>query len=175
MYILIDEKEIAVIREAFRITAEGIKHMYQNMKPGMTELKLLKIMQDYFKREGSDSVSFWQVASGNLATSPHAGTTDKVPAADEMLVVDIGALIDKYTADSTVSFTISGKFTKEQKTIYDIVYKSLKTRVKGMVMTFEPAIYFPEDGLNARPRRLTRLVSEEEFMIYARQMSLIQK
>ena len=239
-----DEEEIAVLREACRITAKGIKQMYQNMKHGMSEKELLKIMDDHFKREGGDSIAFWQVASGNLATTPHAGTTDKVPAPDEMLVVDIGAMKDQYTADITVSFTISGKFTKEQETIYNIVYQSLETGVKGMikgnfhaqveraamdvivdelynlglitdrespwqrafwiqhgfghhigldthdvwydylrmvpddrrvyipgmVMTFEPAIYFPKDGLDARPRRLARLVSEEEFMNFAQQI-----
>ena len=239
-----DEEEIAVIREACRITAEGIKHMYRNMKQGMTEQDLLQLMTERFSQEGGNGIAFEQVASGNLATSPHAGTTDKIAAADEMFVVDIGALKDKYTADITVSFTISGKFTKEQKTIYDIVYKSLETGVKGMVkgnfheqversamdvivdelfklglitdkdspwqrafwiqhgfghhigldvhdvwydylrmipddrrvyipgmiLTFEPAVYFPQDGLDARPRRLTRLVSEEEFMDYARQI-----
>jgi len=239
-----DGEEIAVIREACRITAEGISHMCQNMKPGMTEQDLLKMMEEHFKREGGDGIAFWQVASGNLATLPHAGTTDKVPAPDEMLVVDIGALKDKYTADITVSFTISGKFTKEQETIYNMVYQSLETGVKGMVkgnfhaqveraamdvivdelyklglmtdkespwqrafwiqhgfghhigldthdvwydylrmvpddrrvyipgmvMTFEPAIYFPKDGLDALPRRLTGLVSEEEFLSYARQI-----
>ena len=239
-----DEEEIAVLREATRITAEGIKHMYQNMRPGMSENDLLRLMEERFIQEGGNGVAFSQVASGNQATLPHAPTTDKIPAADEMFVVDIGALKDKYTSDITVSFTMSGRFTEEQKTIYDIVYKSLETGVKGMVkgnfharveraamdvivdelyqlglltdknspwqrafwiqhgfghhigldvhdvwysylrmipddrrvyipgmvMTFEPAIYFPQDGLDARPRRLTRLVSEEEFMNFARQI-----
>ena len=236
-----DDEEIAVIREACRITAEGIKYMYQKMKPGMTEQDLFRLMEDRFRYEGGNGIAFQQVASGNLATSPHAGTTDKVAAADEVFVVDIGALKDKYTADITVSFTLSGKFTKEQKTIYDIVYQSLETGVKGMikgnfhaqversamdvivnelfkiglitdkespwqrafwiqhgfghhigldthdvwydylrmipddrrvyipgmVMTFEPAIYFPNDGLDALPRRIARLVTEEEFKRYA--------
>ena len=189
-------------------------------------------------------MAFGQVASGNEATLPHSPTSDKVPAADEMFVVDIGALKNKYTADITVSFTISGKFSKEQKTIYDIVYKSLETGVKGMlkgnfhalversamdvivdelyklglitdrespwqrafwiqhgfghhigldthdvwndylrmipddrrvyipgmVMTFEPAIYFPKGELDARPQRMARRVSEEEFMAFANQI-----
>ena len=236
-----DDEEIAIIREACRITAEGIKYMYKNMKSGMSEQDLFNMMETHFKQQGGDGIAFQQVASGNLGTSPHAGITDKVPGADEMFVLDIGALKDKYTADITVSFTISGKFTKEQKTIYDIVYKSLETGVKGMVkgnfhamveksamdviidelyklglvtdktspwqrsfwiqhgfghhigldvhdiwydylrmipddrrvyipgmiMTFEPGIYFPQGGLDARPQRLARLVSEEEFMAYA--------
>ena len=239
-----DDEEIAVIREACRITVAGIKHMYQNMKPGMTEQDLFNLMETRFTQEGGNGIAFQQVASGNLGTSPHADVTDKVPAADEMIVLDIGALKDKYTADITVSFTISGKFTKEQKTIYDIVYKSLETGVKGMVkgnfhaqversaqdviidelfklglvtdkdsqmqrsfwiqhgfghhigldthdvwydylrmipddrrvyipgmvMTYEPGIYFPQGGLDARPQRLARLATEKEFMDFANQI-----
>jgi Xaa-Pro aminopeptidase len=242
-----DEEEIAVIREACRITAEGIKYMYKNMKPGMSEWDLLHLMEARFKLEGGDGISFQQVASGNLGTLPHADVTDKIAGADEMFVLDIGALKDKYMADITVSFTISGKFTKAQKTIYDIVYKSLETGVKGMVkgnfhaqversamdvimdelyklglvtdkesrmqrsfwiqhgfghhigldvhdvwydymrmipddrrvyipgmiMTFEPAIYFPQGGLDARPQRLARVASEEEFMAFANQIRAI--
>ena len=236
-----DEEEIAIIREACRITAEGIKYMYKNMKPGMTEKELLALMSAKFSEEGSNGIAFSQVSSGNLGTTPHAGVTDKSPEPNEMIIIDIGALKDKYTADITVSFTMSGKMTKEQKTIWDIVYKSLDTGVKGMIkgnfhaqveqsamqvivdelfklglitdkespwqrsfwiqhgfghhigldthdvwydymrmipddrrvyipgmiLTFEPAIYFPKGGLDARPQRLARLVSEEEFMVFA--------
>ena len=242
-----DEEEIAVIREACRITAEGIKYMYNNMKPGMTEQDLFNLMVTGFEREGYDGIAFQQVASGNLGTSPHAGITDKAPGPDEMIVLDIGALKDKYTADITVSFTMSGKFTREQQTIYDLVYKSLETGVKGMVkgnfhaqversaqdvlidglfklglitdkenpmqrafwiqhgfghhigldthdvwndylrmipgdrrvyipgmiLTFEPGLYFPLDGLDARPQRLVRLASEEEFMAFANQIQTV--
>ncbi|MCL2501529.1 MAG: M24 family metallopeptidase [Bacteroidales bacterium] len=242
-----DEEEIVVIREACRITAEGIKHMYKNMRPGMTEQDLFALMEAKFIQEGGNGIAFQQVASGNLGTTPHAGVTDKVPGADEMIVLDIGALKDKYTADVTVSFTISGKFTKEQQTIYDIIYKSLDTGVKamvmgnfharveqsaqqviidelyklglitnkdspwqrsfwiqhgfghhigldvhdvwydylrmipedrrvfmpGMILTFEPALYFPKGGLDARPQRLARLVSEEDFMVFANQIKAV--
>ena len=244
-----DEEEIAVLREACRITAEGIKYMYQNMKPGMTEQDLFNLMQDKFTKEGGNGIAFQQVSSGNLGTSPHAGITDKAPEANEMIVIDIGALKDQYTGDITVSFTMSGKFTKEQKTIYDIVYKSLETGVKGMVMgnfhaqveqnaqqviidelfklglitdkespwqrafwiqhgfghhigldthdvwydylrmipddrrvyipgmimTFEPGIYLPQGGLDSRPQRIARLVSEEDFMVFANQIKSVYK
>jgi len=244
-----DEEEIAVIREACRITAEGIKYMYKNMKSGMTEQDLFNLMVTSFKQNGYDGIAFQQVASGNLGTLPHAGITDKVAGPDEMFVLDIGALKDKYTADITVSFTISGKFTKEQQTIYDIVYKALETGVNGMfkgnfhalversamdvimdelyklglvtdkasplqrafwiqhgfghhigldthdvwsdylrmipddrrvyipgmILTFEPAIYFPQGGLDARPQRLARLASEEEFMAFANQIRAIYR
>ena len=239
-----DPEEIAVIREACRITSEGIKYMYQNMKQGMTEQALFALMEQKFTQEGGNGIAFRQVSSGNLGTTPHADVTDKVPGANEMIIIDIGALKDKYTADITVSFTISGTFTKEQETIYNIVRKALETGVKGMVMgnflaqiersaqdvivdelyalglitdkespfqrafwiqhgfghhigldthdvwydyvrmvpddrrvyipgmilTFEPGIYFPEGGLDSRPQRLARLVSEEEFMVFANQI-----
>ena len=242
-----DQEEIAIIREACRITAEGIKYMYHHMKPGMTEQDLFNLMKDKFTQEGGNGIAHQQLASGNLGTSVHAGITDKVPDVNEMIVVDIGALKDKYTADISVSFTLSGTFTKEQQTVYDIVYKALERGVKGMVMgnflaqversaqqviidelyslglitdkesawqrffwiqhgfshhigldihdvwydylrmvpeerrvfipgmilTFEPALYFPQGELDARPQRLARLVSEEEFMAFANQIRAI--
>jgi len=242
-----DEEEIAVIREACRITAEGIKYMYKKMKPGMSEQDLFNLMREKFIQEGGNGIAFQQVASGDLGATPHAGVTHKIPQANEMIVLDIGALKDQYTADITVSFTISGTFTKEQETVYNLVYKALERGVKemvkgnffaqaeqnaqqviidglyrlglitdkespwqrafwiqhgfthhigldthdvwydyirmvpedrrvyipGMILTFEPAIYFPKGGLDVRPSRVARLVSEEEFAAYANQIRSI--
>ena len=242
-----DNEEVEAIRQAISITAEGLRYILANAKPGMTEIEIREMLSQKVVELGADRLSFGQIAAGNSATSPHSPTLDEVPTPDEMFVVDVGALKEGYTADITISFTLSGNFSEEQQAIYDIVYKSLQAAVEGMVagnyhaqvekrsmdivmdglyalglvtdlsspwqrsfwiqhgfghhigldthdvwydylrmvtddvrvyipnmvMTFEPAIYFPENGLESLPRRLTGKVSEKEFMDYAKEIGPI--
>ncbi len=236
-----DEFEIKKLRDVIGITAEGLKYLKANMKPGMTELQMLDILKARFIELGAQGTAHSQLASGEGAATPHARTTSKVPAPNELIVLDIGAIKDMYIADITISFTMGGKLSKEQKTIYDIIYKALELGVKeivmgnfysnvekasqdyiidefyklglvtdknsvwqrkfwiqhgfghfigldvhdvwypylksipehrrvfipGMVLTWEPAVYFAPDALNSRPDRLEPFVSEEEFKEFA--------
>lgn len=133
MRVIKEPHEITAIREACRITAEGIKYMYNYDKHDMSEKQIRELMRQEFIRLGAQEMSFGQVASGNSATSPHAPTTDKIPLDNEMFVVDIGAFVEGYTSDITVSFTKSGDFTPEQQTLYDIIYTSLEKGIAAMV------------------------------------------
>ena len=52
----------------------------------------------------------------------------------DLLLVDAGcSLIDYYNGDITRTFPIGGKFSKEQKLIYEIVLEAQKTAIKNSV------------------------------------------
>ena len=130
-----EPEEIEALRQAVDLTAEGLRQMLDSARaqPGLTEKEILEIFKQKIVALGSEGASFGQVAAGSSAASPHAPTLDEVPTPDEMFVVDVGAIKEGYTGDITICFTLSGEFTEEQQTIYDIIYRSLEAAVEQMV------------------------------------------
>jgi Xaa-Pro aminopeptidase len=128
-----DELEISLIKKAAEINALGLVEMMKAAEPGMNEKDLDLILDYTFKKLGSTGYSFGtQAASGPNSTSVHYGTNNRVTEPGEMMVFDIGAEYEMYTADISRSFPISGKFTKEQAEIYSVVLNAQKKAISLM-------------------------------------------
>jgi Xaa-Pro aminopeptidase len=76
-----------------------------------------------FRRRNAD---FWGypsiVGSGKNATTLHYEESQGKVTKGDLILMDVGAEYDHYTADVTRTFPVNGKFTKEQADIYKIVY-----------------------------------------------------
>jgi Xaa-Pro aminopeptidase len=129
-----DEMEIACIRKAAEINALGLVEVMKAAEPGMNEKELDLILDYTFKKLGSTGYSFGtQAASGPNSTSVHYGANDRTTVPGDMMVFDIGAEYQYYTADISRSFPISGKFTKEQREIYSVVLNAQKKAIEKML------------------------------------------
>src|SRR6185503_701255 len=62
------------------------------------------------------------VGCGPNATTLHYVESQGKLKAGDLMLMDVGAEYGHYTADVTRTFPVSGKFTKEQAEIYQIVY-----------------------------------------------------
>jgi len=128
-----DETEIGLIKKSAHINALGLVEMMKAAEPGMNERELDLILDYTFKTLGSTGYSFsTQAASGPNSTSVHYGANNRKTEAGDMMVFDIGAEYQYYTADISRSFPISGKFTKEQKEIYTVVLNAQKAAIEKM-------------------------------------------
>jgi Xaa-Pro aminopeptidase len=128
-----DETEIGLIKKAAQINALGLVEMMKAAEPGMNEKDLELILDYTFKKLGSTGYSFGiQAASGPNSTSVHYGVNNRKTEAGDMMVFDIGAEYQYYTADISRSFPISGKFTKEQREIYTVVLNAQKAAIDKM-------------------------------------------
>jgi Xaa-Pro aminopeptidase len=128
-----DETEINLIKKAAEINALGLVEMMKAAEPGMNEKDLDLILDYTFKKLGSTGYSFGtQAASGPNSTLVHYGANNRVTQPGEMMVFDIGAEYQNYTADISRSIPISGKFTKEQKDIYQVVLNAQKAAIAQM-------------------------------------------
>jgi Xaa-Pro aminopeptidase len=129
-----DDTEIALIKKAAEINALGLVEMMKAAEPGMNEKDLELILDYTFKKLGSTGYSFGiQAASGPNSTSVHYGANNRTTEPGDMMVFDIGAEYQYYTADISRSFPISGKFTREQKEIYSIVLNAQKAAISKML------------------------------------------
>jgi Xaa-Pro aminopeptidase len=150
-----DAEEIAALREAIDLTAEALDEAFRTAEPKVREIDLQAVLRYYFdKRDTTDS--FLQAASGPNATNIHFGATERPLAAGDLVVFDVGAWIRGYTSDISRTIPANGKFTKEQRAIYDLVLEAEKAGCAKLVpgVTFKAVQAEVEDILMAGLEKL---------------------
>jgi Xaa-Pro aminopeptidase len=119
--------EVALLRKAIDITMVGIEAAYQAIAPGRSERVVEATAEYTWKLNGASGASYGGiVGSGPNSTSYHYRANNRIMQAGETLVMDIGALYDGYAADVTRTAPVSGKWTADQRAIYQIVRDAQK-------------------------------------------------
>jgi len=126
--------EIEQMQKAIDVTGEGIKNIIKKSKVGMMEYELEAILQYEVTRKGLRHMGFKPIiaAGGNAATLHYEQNNSKIRK-DEMVLLDVGAACNGYSADISRTFPVSGKFTKRQKEVYSevlIINKKIIKMVK---------------------------------------------
>jgi Xaa-Pro aminopeptidase len=99
-----------------------------------------------FKRRNADHWGYPNIVGcGPNATTLHYIESQGQVKAGDLMLMDVGAEYGHYTADITRTFPVSGKFTKEQAEIYQIVYDAQEEVAKAT----RPGAMFPTDVHNA--------------------------
>ena len=125
-----NDEEIKELKKAIDITDKGIRALMMNAHPNMTEYELESYFDQVLKFHNT-SASFKTIAaSGVNATVLHYSTNDTKIDDESLILFDLGALSNMYSADITRTFPINGKFTERQKQIYEIVLKCNKESIK---------------------------------------------
>jgi Xaa-Pro aminopeptidase len=120
------EHELDLLRKAVNISAIGQVEVMKAMRPGMSETEVQGMHEFIFKKyqaeyEGYPSI----VGAGHNGCVLHYIDNYKAEIEDgELILMDLGAEYHGYTADVTRTIPVNGKFTKEQKLIYDLVLKA---------------------------------------------------
>ncbi|BBF43497.1 Xaa-Pro aminopeptidase [Lachnospiraceae bacterium KM106-2] len=117
-----DKDEVALIKEAIGITDAGLQNVLANLKPGMKEYQVQADFEYKIKYLGADSVSFPTIAgSGINGTMLHYDTNQNTCEDNTLILLDLGARYQGYCADITRTYPVNGKFTKQQREVYDVV------------------------------------------------------
>ncbi len=123
--------EIKVLKKAADITIKSYNETLRMIKPGVNEYQVQANLEYNYKYNGSQEVAYYPiVAGGDNACILHYDSNDQVLKDGELLLIDSGAEYDYYCCDITRTFPINGKFSKEQKLIYEIVLKANKECIK---------------------------------------------
>jgi Xaa-Pro aminopeptidase len=116
-----DEEEIALLREAQRITDEAFEYICGYIKPGMTEQQIRAELESYMLSHGADALSFDSIiASGPNGANPHAQPGERQVQLGDLIVMDYGAGYHDYHADMTRTVSV-GEPSEKQKEVYAIV------------------------------------------------------
>jgi len=117
-----DDEEIEHIRRAARITVDGFRKVLAIVAPGIGEWELEAVMEGAFRRAGADGAGYQTiVGSGKNACVLHYVQNRCALEGGELVLVDAGAEVGLYHADITRTIPVSGRFTDEQRAVYEIV------------------------------------------------------
>jgi Xaa-Pro aminopeptidase len=127
-------REIAIIREATRITGLAIMEAMRDAKPGMLEYELQADAEYVFKKYGSQGAAYFAlIATGqNTLYSHYHRNTSKLQDGD-LVQFDYAPDYKWYVSDVTRVFPANGKFTSRQREFYTIylrLYQAVMTSIK---------------------------------------------
>ncbi len=114
--------EIRLMQQAADVSAKGHIRAMQTCKAGMYEYQIEGEIIHEFINNGLRAVAYPSiVASGKNACVLHYIANKAPLKAGDLLLIDAGAECDHYAADITRTFPVNGKFSTEQKLIYQLV------------------------------------------------------
>lgn len=129
------EEELRLIKKAVEISCIGQIEVMKAMHPGMSESETQGIHEMVFKKYGSEYEGYPSiVGAGNNGCVLHYVDNNKLTAGNDLILMDLGAEYRGYTADVTRTIPANGKFSKEQKIIYDLVYEAQEAGIAAMVI-----------------------------------------
>ncbi len=117
-------EELAAIRTAARITVGAHLAAMRATMPGIHEYELQAILECEYRRHGAVPSYEPIVAGGERATILHYVRNDRRIADGELVLVDSGCAYDGYAADVTRTWPANGRFTAEQRALYEIVVRA---------------------------------------------------
>lgn len=116
------EAELGLLRRAIDVTGEAHRAALRTVRAGAYEYEAEAAIESTFRRLGAQRPSFSSiVGSGPNATTLHYVANSRRMEAGDVVVMDIGAEVDGYAADVTRTVPVSGRWTPEQRAIYDLV------------------------------------------------------
>jgi Xaa-Pro aminopeptidase len=124
MRLLKSETELELMRKAADISVKAHNHARNFAQAGRYEYEIQAEMEHLFGLNGGTPAYPSIVASGVNACILHYIENNRQLQEDDLLLIDAGCSYQYYNADITRTFPVSGKFTSEQKIIYEIVLKA---------------------------------------------------
>ncbi|MDZ4194036.1 Xaa-Pro aminopeptidase [Ectopseudomonas chengduensis] len=117
--------EVKVMKEAAEISARAHIRAMQASRAGLFEYHLEAELDYEFRKGGAKMPAYGSiVAAGRNACILHYRENDVVLKDGDLVLIDAGCEIDCYASDITRTFPVSGKFSPEQKAIYELVLKA---------------------------------------------------
>ncbi len=128
-------EEMVLLKKAIEISSVGQIEVMKAMHPNMSETEIQGIHEYVYKKYGAEYEGYPSiVGGGNNGCILHYIENNKQKVGNDLVLMDLGAEYHGYTADVTRTIPANGKFTKEQKLIYDIVYNAQEAGIKASVI-----------------------------------------
>ncbi len=125
------KKEIQIMSKAGRISAQAHIEAMRACKPGMMEYQLEAVYINHFTRNACRSQAYPSIVGGGKNACILHYTDNDQPLKDkELVLVDAGCEYGYYAGDITRTFPVNGKFTEDQKALYQIVLDAQSAAIK---------------------------------------------
>lgn len=139
MRLLKTADEMDLLRKAGEISALGHAEAMRFAKPGMYEYQVAAAMEYVWRMNGSRRDGYPAIVAGGVnACILHYTENDAVLNDGDLLLIDAAAEYEYFSADITRTFPVNGKFSMEQRAVYEVVLaaqnNSFESSVQGSTM-----------------------------------------
>jgi len=140
------EDELNLLRYVNKVSSRAHSQVMKKVAPGMMEYQLEATFQyEVHHNGGCRNMSYTCICATGLNSHTlhygHAAAPNNKQINDgEMALLDMGAEYHRYGSDITRSYPVNGKFTEEQKEIYESVLAAQQAVMKAM----KPGIWWPD-------------------------------
>jgi len=125
--------EIRLMQHAVDITIEGLGRAMAAAGGAQWEYEVEAEIDYTFKRRNADNWGYPAIVGcGPNATTLHYNASAGRVRPGDLVLMDVGAEYTHYTADITRTFPVSGKFTKEQADIYNLVLAAQEAAMRAI-------------------------------------------
>ncbi len=164
MRLVKDEYELAELRTACELSKLGFDDAIRAMRAGKSEREIEAAFWSRARVDANDTGYLTIAAAGEHACTLHWIKNDGALSPGALLLLDAGVECESlYTADITRTLPLSGRFSPEQATIYDLVWRAQRAGIEGVA---------PGNDFLEPHRRATRVLAEGLIDLGILKMSL---
>ena len=103
------EDEIRLLKKSVLLNERVFQLIYTTIEPGMTEIEVALALELTMRELGAEGPSFDSiVAFGTNAARPHAVPTERILQSGDLVLIDMGLILEGYCSDMTRTF-VAGK------------------------------------------------------------------
>ncbi len=121
--------EIGLMREAARIAAAAHVRAMRFCRPGRMEYEVMAEIIHEFRLHNADTSYHPIVGGGANSCILHYRENDQPLKAGDVLLVDAGCEYESYASDITRTFPVGGRFTPEQRAVYELVLEANRAAI----------------------------------------------
>ncbi|MCP9775212.1 aminopeptidase P N-terminal domain-containing protein [Cyanobium sp. WAJ14-Wanaka] len=131
-------EELERLREAARISAEAHELARQVTRPGLSERQVQAVIEQHFLEQGARGPAYGSiVAGGDNACVLHYTANGSTLRDGDLVLIDAGcSLSDYYNGDITRTFPVGGRFSAEQRALYELVLAAQEAAVASVAPGF---------------------------------------
>lgn len=144
--------ELDIMRRAGKVSALAHTRAMEKCRPGMYEYQLQGEIEHEFVSNGARFPSYNTiVGSGENGCILHYTENECRMKDGDLVLIDAGCEIEGYAGDITRTFPVNGKFSKEQREIYDLVLETLDVSLE---------LYRPGTSIAEVTERVVEIMTE---------------
>ncbi|HEY0008683.1 MAG TPA: aminopeptidase P family protein, partial [Tepidisphaeraceae bacterium] len=123
--------ELKLIERAADITVAAFQQAIGHIRPGLNESQIQLALETIYRQQGGDIAYGTIVGSGLAGTVLHYIDNNQPLQDGDLLVIDSAASFGGYASDITRTFPVSGKFTADQRELYEVVLAAQLAAIKA--------------------------------------------
>jgi len=156
-----EPRELERMERAIEVTLDAQHVAARSIRPGVEENWVAGLLDLEFRRGGAVRPAFPPiVGSGKNSTILHYPDHDATIAPGSLVVVDIGSDYGRYAADVTRTYPSDGRFTPEQRHVYEAVLRAQQ----ACIDMIRPGVYM--EDLQRKAEEILRSAGYRDYFIH---------